>query len=97
MEGKYIRRSGSRVIGIQDNRGIFSRDKKGVWRRRQRISKNSRVEKTGVSRSLMMNLVFIFLLTFLFYFTLLFLFLYFLYLEQLGLELIGHAVTSVTS
>ena len=32
-----------------------------------------------------------------FYFILLFLFHYFLYLEQLGLGLIGHAVTSVTT
>ena len=47
-----------------------------------------------MSSSQMVDLVFS-----LFYFLFLFLFrfiLYFLFLEQLGLELIGHAVTSVT-
>ena len=48
-----------------------------------------------MSRSLMMDLTFIFTLHFLFYF-ILFYFI-FLFLEQLGLGSIGHTVTSVTS
>ena len=50
---------------------------------------------THVSSSQMVDLVF-----FLFYFSFLFSFhfiFYLLFLEQLGLELIGHAVTSVTT
>ena len=51
-------------------------------------------EVAKVSRSLTMDLIFIF--HFLFYFSVSFLF-FFLFLEQLGLGVISHAVTSVTT
>ena len=51
-------------------------------------------EVAKVSRSLIMDLIFIF--HFLFYFSVSFLF-FFLFLEQLGLGVISHAVTSVTT
>jgi len=52
--------------------------------------------KRGImSRSLMMDLIFIFISYFIFHF--LFISFIFLFLEQLGLGVISHAVTSVTT
>ena len=50
MEGKYHRRIGSRRTRIQISRGVFNRDKEGVWRRRGGITKGNRVEKNRVRR-----------------------------------------------
>ena len=48
----------------------------------------------GVLRSLMVDFIFLLAFYFIFFFSF---FVYFLFLEQLGLGLIGHAVTSVTT
>ena len=50
VEEEYIGGSQRRVIRIQNNKEIFSRYKKRVWRRRQKISKSSRVEEIGIKR-----------------------------------------------
>ena len=48
VEEKCVGRIGGRRTGIQDSRGIFSRDKERVWGRGERIGKSGRVEKAGI-------------------------------------------------
>ena len=50
VEEKHVGEAGSRGIRIQDSRRIFSRDKEGVWGRRERVSKGSRVEEAGAGK-----------------------------------------------
>ena len=47
VERKCIRRPGDRGIRIQINRGVSSRNKEGVWRRRGGIGKSSQTKKAG--------------------------------------------------
>ena len=51
MKEEYTRKFESRTIRIQDNRRIFSRNKEGVWRRRQRVSKSGRIKKIRVRKN----------------------------------------------
>ena len=50
MKREQIRRFRRRIIGIRDGRRIFSRDKERIWKRRQKISENSRIEEVGTER-----------------------------------------------
>ena len=50
IEEKCVGGTGDREIRIWNNRGIFNRDKEGVWGRRRGVSEGSRVNKARVGR-----------------------------------------------
>ena len=50
MKKEYIRGLRGGVVGIWNNRGVFNRYKKRVWRRRWEVSKSSRIEEVRVER-----------------------------------------------
>ena len=50
LEGKHARGLKERIIEIWEYRRIFGRHQERIWRRGQRISKSSRIEKDRVER-----------------------------------------------
>jgi len=50
VEGKCVGGTKGRRIRIQDSRGVSSRNKEGVWRKRGGVGKGSRVKKAGAGR-----------------------------------------------
>ena len=50
LKEKYTGGFRSRVIRIWDGRRVFGRYQERVWRRRQRRSKSSKVEKVGIRK-----------------------------------------------
>jgi len=50
LEEEHIRRSGRRIIRIQDSGRILGRYKERIWRRRQEVSKGDRIKEIRARR-----------------------------------------------
>ena len=47
---KYLRRLKIGKLGIQNSKGVFGRYKEGTWKRKQRSSKDGRVEENRIRK-----------------------------------------------